>query len=75
MTGAPTWRHDPTLAHQPAQLVYDRRPCRHQPLADAVQRMQDYPERVVLPGIAISLTVLSVNYLGDGLRDAADPYG
>ncbi|KHA52778.1 ABC transporter permease [Sulfitobacter geojensis] len=42
-------------------------------LADAVQRMQDYPERVLLPGIAISLTVLSVNYLGDGLRDALDP--
>lgn len=42
-------------------------------LADAVPRMVDYPERVMLPGIAISLTVLSVNYLGDGLRDALDP--
>jgi peptide/nickel transport system permease protein len=42
-------------------------------LADAVQRMTEYPERVILPGIAISLTVLSVNYLGDGLRDALDP--
>ncbi|ETX15630.1 peptide ABC transporter [Roseivivax halodurans JCM 10272] len=42
-------------------------------LADAVPRMIDYPERVMLPGIAISLTVLSVNYLGDGLRDALDP--
>lgn len=42
-------------------------------LADSVQRMTEYPERVVLPGIAISLTVLSVNYLGDGLRDALDP--
>ncbi|WP_439149639.1 ABC transporter permease [Sulfitobacter sp.] len=42
-------------------------------LSDAVSRMQEYPERVLLPGIAISLTVLSVNYLGDGLRDALDP--
>lgn len=42
-------------------------------LADAVVRMEEYPERVLLPGIAISLTVLSVNYLGDGLRDALDP--
>ncbi|MEM6303527.1 MAG: ABC transporter permease [Pseudomonadota bacterium] len=42
-------------------------------LADAVPRMQEYPERVLLPGIAISLTVLGVNYLGDGLRDALDP--
>jgi peptide/nickel transport system permease protein len=42
-------------------------------LSDAVSRMQEFPERVLLPGIAISLTVLSVNYLGDGLRDALDP--
>ena len=42
-------------------------------LADAVQRMEEYPERVLLPGIAISLTVLAVNFLGDGLRDALDP--
>jgi peptide/nickel transport system permease protein len=42
-------------------------------LADAVPRMDLYPERVVLPGLAISLIVLSVNYLGDGLRDALDP--
>ena len=42
-------------------------------LADAVPRMERVPERVMLPGIAISLTVLSVNYLGDGLRDALDP--
>ncbi|MCB1334748.1 MAG: ABC transporter permease [Roseivivax sp.] len=42
-------------------------------LADAVARMEDFPERVMLPGVAISLTVLSVNYLGDGLRDALDP--
>ncbi|MHA6263947.1 ABC transporter permease [Arenibacterium sp. CAU 1754] len=42
-------------------------------LADAVDRMVEFPERVMLPGLAISLTVLSVNYLGDGLRDALDP--
>jgi peptide/nickel transport system permease protein len=42
-------------------------------LADAVDRMENFPERVLLPGMAISLTVLSVNYLGDGLRDALDP--
>jgi len=42
-------------------------------LADSVQRMDQYPERVILPGLLISLTVLGVNYLGDGLRDALDP--
>ena len=42
-------------------------------LNDAVNRMTLYPERVIWPGTLISLTVLSVNYLGDGLRDALDP--
>lgn len=42
-------------------------------LFDGVDRMQEYPGRVIWPGLAISLTVLSVNYLGDGLRDALDP--
>ncbi len=42
-------------------------------LSDSVPRMQEFPERVMLPGLAISLTVLSVNYIGDGLRDALDP--
>lgn len=29
--------------------------------------------RVICPGLAISITVLSVNYIGDALRDAIDP--
>jgi peptide/nickel transport system permease protein len=42
-------------------------------LFDAVDYLQQYPDRVLWPGLAISLTVLSVNYIGDGLRDALDP--
>ncbi len=42
-------------------------------LNDSVDRMVLYPERVIWPGLAISITVLSVNYIGDGLRDALDP--
>ncbi|NNF25315.1 MAG: ABC transporter permease [Rhodobacteraceae bacterium] len=42
-------------------------------LFDATDYLQQYPERVIWPGLAISLTVLSVNYIGDGLRDALDP--
>ena len=42
-------------------------------LNDAVDYLQQFPERVFWPGRAISLTVLSINYLGDGLRDALDP--
>ena len=29
---------------------------------------------MLLPGVAVSITVLMFNFLGDGLRDAADPY-
>ncbi|MEL7230834.1 MAG: ABC transporter permease, partial [Pseudomonadota bacterium] len=42
-------------------------------LFDGVDRMVLFPERVVWPGVLISLAVLSVNYIGDGLRDAMDP--
>ncbi len=42
---------------------------------DAVDYMQQFPGRVLWPGAFISLTVLSVNYLGDGLRAALDPRG
>jgi ABC-type dipeptide/oligopeptide/nickel transport system permease subunit len=28
---------------------------------------------VVFPGLALSLTLLAFNFLGDGLRDALDP--
>jgi peptide/nickel transport system permease protein len=30
---------------------------------------------LLAPGIAVVIAVLSLNFLGDGLRDAADPYG
>ncbi|MET4037942.1 MULTISPECIES: ABC transporter permease [unclassified Bradyrhizobium] len=42
-------------------------------LFDGVEYLQDYPRLAVVPGIAIALAVLGVNYVGDGLRDALDP--
>ena len=42
-------------------------------LFDGVDYLRQHPDRVMWPGLAISLTVLSVNYMGDGLRDALDP--
>ena len=42
-------------------------------LYDGAQFMTITPWRVIFPGLAISLTVLSVNFMGDGLRDALDP--
>ena len=48
-------------------------PLEHLSPLDGIAEIRTYPERVVWPGLAISLTVLSVNYIGDGLRDALDP--
>ena len=42
-------------------------------LSNARTYMRDYPHMVMAPGLAIMLTVLALNLLGDGLRDALDP--
>ncbi|MCB8943344.1 MAG: ABC transporter permease [Ardenticatenaceae bacterium] len=42
-------------------------------LFDGKDFIQLTPTRVLWPGLAISLTVISVNFIGDGLRDALDP--
>ena len=42
-------------------------------LYDGTNFIQITPSRVIWPGLFIALTVLSVNYIGDGLRDALDP--
>lgn len=42
-------------------------------LADAREFIQAAPWIVTLPGLAILMTVLAINLMGDGLRDALDP--
>lgn len=42
-------------------------------LSEAVGSMRLYPHVVIVPGVAIVLTALSFNLLGDGLTDALDP--
>jgi peptide/nickel transport system permease protein len=42
-------------------------------IADGVDRLVTAPHLAIIPGIAIVLTVLSLNVFGDGLRDALDP--
>jgi peptide/nickel transport system permease protein len=42
-------------------------------LFEAKERLQMTPHEALIPGTAIFLTVLSINYIGDGLRDALDP--
>ena len=39
-----------------------------------LQVVANYPW-LLMPVISIVLTVLAFNFMGDGLRDAADPYG
>ena len=41
--------------------------------SEALNGINSYPYRLVIPAIVISLIVLSLNLLGDGLRDAFDP--
>ncbi len=40
---------------------------------EGVQAIQYAPHIVIAPSIALSLTLMAFNFLGDGLRDALDP--
>lgn len=42
-------------------------------LSDGTSVLLIYPHVVLFPGIAIGLLILSINLMGDGLRDALDP--
>jgi len=42
-------------------------------LYEAKDRFEIAPHEAIFPGMMIFLTVLSINYIGDGLRDALDP--
>ena len=42
-------------------------------LADTRDLMMSHPWVMAFPGLAILITVLAINLMGDGLRDALDP--
>jgi peptide/nickel transport system permease protein len=42
-------------------------------LFNAKDYLQLSPHEALIPGVFIFITVLSINYIGDGLRDALDP--
>ena len=42
-------------------------------LSGGRQYIRDYPHMTLYPGLAIMITILALNFLGDGLRDALDP--
>jgi oligopeptide transport system permease protein len=41
--------------------------------ADGIQSIRTAPHIVLVPAVALSLTLMAFNFLGDGLRDALDP--
>lgn len=42
-------------------------------LSEGKTMMRYYPHLILIPGAAIALAVMSLNLIGDGLRDALDP--
>ena len=41
--------------------------------AEGIQNIAIFPWQLIFPGITMALTLFSLNFLGDGLRDALDP--
>ncbi len=43
-------------------------------LDNAQEHLSEYAWLAIFPGLMIFLTIISINFIGDGLRDALDPY-
>jgi peptide/nickel transport system permease protein len=43
-------------------------------LNSAAGHLTEYPWLAIFPGMMIFFTIISINFIGDGLRDALDPY-
>ena len=41
--------------------------------ADGVKNIAIFPWQLIFPGVTMAITLFSLNFLGDGLRDALDP--
>ena len=42
-------------------------------ISTGVETMEEYPWLLLFPGLVLTVTLFSLNFLGDGLRDALDP--
>ena len=42
-------------------------------LIPALNRIHQYPHMLIVPCALLSITLLSLNFMGDGLRDVFDP--
>jgi oligopeptide transport system permease protein len=41
--------------------------------SEGIRNLSFYPWQMIFPGVTMALTLFSLNFLGDGLRDALDP--
>ena len=41
--------------------------------SEGIQNIGVFPWQLIFPGLTMALTLFSLNFLGDGLRDALDP--
>jgi oligopeptide transport system permease protein len=42
-------------------------------IKEGADSMEEFPWLLICPGVALAITLFSLNFLGDGLRDALDP--
>ncbi|MEP1598125.1 MAG: peptide ABC transporter permease, partial [Hyphomonas sp.] len=42
-------------------------------ISDGAHRMEEKPWMLLAPAITMAVTLLCLNFIGDGLRDALDP--
>jgi len=42
-------------------------------ISEGYQAMRSYPHLAIYPGLALAITMMAFNFMGDGLRDALDP--
>ena len=67
----------PEVTLEQVSLFDDNLQLYHEQLKDiaaAREYLRIYPYMCVFPGLVITITSLAFNLLGDGLRDAIDPY-
>ena len=42
-------------------------------ITDGATVMESYPWLIIFPGAVLGITLFSMNFIGDGIRDALDP--
>jgi ABC-type dipeptide/oligopeptide/nickel transport system permease subunit len=61
--------YDPGIQHEPPPYI----PSWGNMLGEARAYLRDAPWTMLFPGLSLTVTVLALNVLGDGIRDVLDP--